>query len=129
LCWKSRKASESQPDFVWITSLVLAATVVIVPMIAPYNQVLLLPTILLLSRQAAWLWNKSLPTRVMVVASSIVILWQWVGSSALTVASTFASPDEVQRWWAAPLYTMLFVPLPVVALQLLSTREKHALPS
>jgi hypothetical protein len=124
LCWRFRKTSQSQPEFAWITSLVLTVTVVIVPMIAPYNMVLLLPTILLLLQQGAQLWNKSLLSRAMVIASCLVIFWQWIGSTAVTIGSALASPETVQQWWAAPLYSMLFVPLPVLALQLISGPSK-----
>jgi glycosyl transferase family 87 len=124
VCWRARKVSESQPEFVWITSLVLTVTVVIVPMIAPYNQVMLLPGILLLSQQRAQLWNKGLLSRTMVFASCLVIFWQWIGSTTVAIGSAFASADTVQEWWAAPLYSMLFVPLPVLALQLMSGPSK-----
>ena len=50
LCWRFRRASADSPAFHLILALVLAVTVVIVPKAAPYNQVLLLPGILLLVR-------------------------------------------------------------------------------
>ena len=119
LCWRFRKASQNEPEFIWITSLVLTVTVVIVPMIAPYNQVLLLPAILLLLQYGVRLWKKSLLNRAMVAASCLVVFWQWIASTAVTIGSLLASPDAVQQWWAAPLYASLFCPLFVLTLQML----------
>ena len=50
LVWKSRSEAAGAWGFSYATALVLALTVLIVPMYAPYNQILLLPAILMLTR-------------------------------------------------------------------------------
>ena len=120
LCWRARKGAVDSPQFLNATAFVLAVTVVIVPMIAPYNQVLLLPSILLLARRWPHLSTGNLPVRALSVICGAMIAWQWVGASALTIASAFVSPDRVQQWWAVPLFSSLFIPLSVVALHVAS---------
>ena len=51
--WKLRRERTDAPGFSAATALVLALTVLVIPMYAPYNQVLLLPAILLLVRERA----------------------------------------------------------------------------
>ena len=123
LCWRSRKASQLQPEFAWTTALVLTATVVVIPMMAVYNHVLLLPGILILTRQLPQLWRSSPVSRAIVLASAAIIAWPWVGATTLMVSSAFASPDQIQQWWALPLYSTLFIPLGVLALQLISSSK------
>ena len=126
LCWKSRKGSSSEPRFFLMTSLVLSATVVIVPMIAPYNQVLLLPAVLMLVRQWPELRKGSPLVRALAWGSAFMIAWPWFGSGLLTFFSAIAAPEQVQQWWAVPLYTSLFIPLWVFALQLVAWSRTSA---
>jgi MFS family permease len=46
--WRARREPEESPKFLTVTVLVLSVTVVIVPMVALYNQVLLIPGLLFL---------------------------------------------------------------------------------
>lgn len=126
LCWRSRKVSSSEPRFFVMTALVLSATIVIVPMIAPYNQVLLLPAVLMLVRQWTELRKGSALARTLTWGSVVMIAWPWFGSVLLTVSSAFAAPERVQQWWAVPLYTSLFIPLWVFALQLVAWSRTSA---
>src|SRR5579863_2651812 len=84
--WKFRRASTGTPTFNLITVLVLAITVAVVPKAAPYNQVLLLPGILVVLRNWRMVWQKSRPTRAMLIVSSAVISWPWLAAAALTIA-------------------------------------------
>jgi Glycosyltransferase family 87 len=116
LCWKARTTSADKHLFVFTTVLVLAATVVLVPMIAPYNQVLLLPAILFLVRERSELLDRDRPTRMLAVASALFIVWPWIGAAGLAVLSVVLSPARVQASWAFPVYTTLFIPLGVLSL-------------
>jgi glycosyl transferase family 87 len=121
--WKSRRAPADSPAFILMIALVLAVTVVIVPKAAPYNQVLLLPGILLVVRAWRILSRKSRMTRSVLVVSSLVVLWPWLAATALTVASLFLPAQTVQRGWAAPLWTSLAIPLSVALLLACGFRE------
>src|SRR5688572_7339223 len=96
LCWRARKLEETQPEFQRITSLVLAATVVILPMIVPYNHVLLLPAIFLLARDWARLKDYSWITRGLATVAVVLIAWPWIAASVLTVLSGFVRAEAVQ---------------------------------
>jgi hypothetical protein len=126
LCWKSRQIPRTKPRFIAMTALVLSATVVIVPMIAPYNQVLLVPAILMLVRQWPELRKGTPLVRALTWGAAVVIAWPWFGAGILTVSSAFAAPERVQQWWAVPLYSSLFIPLWVFALQLVAWSRTSA---
>jgi hypothetical protein len=125
-CWKARKSDETQPEFQRITSLVLAATVVILPMIVPYNHVLLLPAIFLLARDWAALKDYGPITRRLAVVSAALIAWPWIGAAILSASAAFVRAEQVQRFWTVPLFSSLFIPLGLVAWQLLSTSPRRS---
>jgi hypothetical protein len=115
-CWKFRRASTDSSAFNLMLVLVLAITVVVVPKAAPYNQVLLLPGILLLAQNCLVLWRKNRLARVILMTGWFLTFWPWLAATALTVAALFLPPESVQKGWALPVWTSLAIPLAVVAL-------------
>lgn len=122
-CWRARREPAGSQLFVLISSLVLAGTVVIVPMVAPYNQLLLLPGIFLIVRYHEDLWAEGARSRLCVVVGALIVFWPWLASVSLLLASAVLPPAEVQRAWAAPLYTSLWIPFVVLALLALCIRR------
>jgi hypothetical protein len=122
-CWKVRKTSADKSMFVFATVLVLSATVVIVPMIAPYNQVLLLPAILFLVQERSRLLDRDRPSRLLAVAAALCIAWPWIGAACLAILSVVFSPSKVQALWTLPVYTTLFIPIGVLSLLLVLSRR------
>ena len=116
VCWKRRSESTQSSGFALSLSIVLAATVVVIPMFAPYNQVLLLPAIFLIVRSWDAIWRRSAVTRVVCVVAAAMLLWPWLAALSLTAGSLFFPAASVQQGWAAPLYTSLGIPLGVLAL-------------
>jgi hypothetical protein len=116
LAWQKRRAPADSPDFSFTLVTVLAATVVVIPMFAPYNQLLLLPAIFLLAHSSAALWQRNLGTRMVFVVAVDLLVWPWLATLALAIASAFLPSTSVQQAWAAPLYTSLAIPLGVLAL-------------
>ena len=114
VCWRLRRESADTAAFSLVTAVVLAATVVIVPMVAPYNQLLLLPSVFLLVQQAGSNWNRSRLTRLAYVVSGLLVLWPWLATLCLSVATLIFPAGAVQRAWAVPLYTSLGIPLAVL---------------
>src|SRR5215470_3108990 len=55
-CWRRRLSAAGSEEFSCATSLVLAVNVLVIPSIAPYNQLLLLPAVFLVLRS----WKRSL---------------------------------------------------------------------
>ena len=120
LCWKSRTFPEGAVEFQHATALVLATSVVILPMIVPYNHVLLLPSVLLLAREWTTLSRRTLLTRALSIAALVLVAWPWLATTALIFLSATMPPEQVQKGWAVPLFSSLFIPAAVLALQLVS---------
>jgi hypothetical protein len=117
LCWRFRRASADSPAFILMLALIPAVTVVIIPKAAPYNQVLLLPGILLLVQGWGTFWQKGRRMRVIRLMCGLLFFWPWLAATALTVASLFLPAESVQKAWAVPLWTILAIP-PAVAVLL-----------
>jgi hypothetical protein len=103
--------------------VVLAATVVIVPMVAPYNQLLLLPSIFLLIHHASLNWSRGRLTRLAYIVSGLLVFWPWLATLCLSIAALILPPKLVQQAWATPLYTSLGIPLAVLGAVALSLSD------
>jgi hypothetical protein len=101
--------------------LVLALTVVIVPMFAPYNYVLLVPAILamLMSESSG---DPILPAvRVARALGAAVLVWSWIATLGLSAGYAWLSP-QIREWaWTIPLQSNFWVPVFVFGLALLDT--------
>ena len=101
--------------------LVLALTVVIVPMSAPYNQVLLAPAILALLRSESS-GDPILPAiRRARAVGYFLLVWPWIATIGLSLAYIWLTPELRQRLWPMPLYSSFMVPVFVFGLALLDT--------
>jgi hypothetical protein len=116
ICWRFRAEPAGSRVFSLVTTLVLAVTVIIIPMFAPYNYVLLLPGLLVLAENWSVLWTRNVIARAGCLLVAIAVAWPWVASMGLTLASLFLTPESVQRWWWLPLYTTAKMPMPIVCL-------------
>jgi hypothetical protein len=122
--WTVRKQPASSAEFGRALALVLALTVLIVPMYAPYNQVLLLPAILSLVKERPVLVRSSRAARIVYAAAALALAWQWIASTGLTV-TWFASPGEALKMWKLPFYATFTLPVLVFALALLSANHQQ----
>ncbi len=122
ICWRARKASASDELFIWATALVLAANLLVIPTIAPYNQLLLLPGIFLLPQS-----GKGVRTfgtmRLLVWAGAGCLLWPAFTAAALAVLSFFT--PAVLPFWQVPLWTSIVIPIPITASLALCIRQMH----
>jgi hypothetical protein len=123
ICWRLRRKGTNWFAFALISSLVLAATVVIVPMVAPYNQALLLPGIFLLVREGVRIWNKNRLARFSCLAAALLVLWPWAATVSLALASIALPMASLERAWAVPLYTSLGIPLGILGLLCFLVRD------
>jgi hypothetical protein len=114
--WRLRRVPVDSMAFRWMLILTLAVTVMVVPKSAPYNQVLLLPGILLTGQNWDLLWAKNRLTRIITAIAGFLISWPWLAAVSLTAASLFLPSESVQKAWAFPLYTSLAMPIAVVVL-------------
>lgn len=113
LCWKMRREPAESEAFGFCLVVVLAVTVLIIPMFAPYNQLLLLPGLLLALRYWKELGD-GWPGRLVYATAAAVIGWQWLGSLALMLASVILPASALQPLWALPLYTIAVIPFIVM---------------
>jgi hypothetical protein len=108
--WKFRREPANSVAFAFALALALALTVLVVPMYAPYNQVLLLPAILLLVRHRAGLLSRSSPMRLGYRLTGLTLLWPWAASLGLTVVYFFSARIAIAGWrW--PFFATLALPV------------------
>jgi len=117
--WRKRVELASSARFGGAFGLVLALTVVIVPMSALYNQVLLAPAILALVESQSSGAPVLRAVRLGRVAGGILLVWPWIATLGLSVTSVWLTPELRQRLWLMPLYSSLMLPILVFALLLL----------
>lgn len=123
LLWKLRRETAESPEFAAALAVVVALTVLVVPMYAPYNQVLLLPAILFLARsQSSAVASSSSP---IFWAAGLALAWQWMASLGLSVL-WFLSHDGALRGWKAPFYATFALPVLIFALAMLAARHPRS---
>lgn len=114
--WPVRRAPANSPEFGRALAVVLALTVLIVPMFAPYNQVLLVPAILALVR------STTSPTRILPairlarVIGAVLVVWPWIATLGLCAAYLWITPELRERLWPLPFYSNFLVPVFLFAL-------------
>jgi hypothetical protein len=116
VAWRHRRRPAGSWTHNRVTVLMLAATVVVIPKGSPYNQVLLIPGILLALRQARELWRRGPARRVVITICGLALFWPWLAAFGLLAASVFLPAESIQRAWLLPLYTTMAIPVAVLAL-------------
>ncbi|MFZ0774191.1 MAG: glycosyltransferase family 87 protein [Candidatus Sulfotelmatobacter sp.] len=124
LLWKLRGEPADAAEFGSATALVMALTVLVVPMYAPYNQVLLLPAILALARHRAFLISRSRSVRFLYVAGGFALAWQWIASIGLSGAYLFVSRPAALSGWKWPFLATFAMPVLIFALAFLEAQGR-----
>jgi len=120
LVWRSRKSEATTREFARATALVLALTILIVPMFMPYNQVLLLPPILVLV-EALTSPSPILPAfRFAGIVGFLPLVWPWVATLSLMALYPWLTPKLRQHIWLLPYYSNFMVPIFVFGLSALN---------
>lgn len=117
-CWRERRQAANTDAFAFTLSLVLAATILLIPTYAPYNQVLLIPALLVLVKERRMIWQGGIANRVLLVTTAGLIVWPWISSTALAGLSFVLPRETVERAWALPAWTVTQIPVAVAALML-----------
>lgn len=120
--WQVRREPEGSAAFQWSLAAVLATTLVIIPMFAPYNQVLLLPCLMLMVKTVHRLWQRGKLSRFLVVVVASSIFWPWLAALVLASALLVLPASTVEKAWPLPLGTTLMIPVSLVALMFFSRR-------
>src|SRR5262249_13327236 len=109
--WPGLRGEQQARSFTHAWILVVSLTILVVPMVAPYNQIFLLPAAMLLTRYAPELWRRDRLTRFLLGLTALVALWPWMASLALMAASVFLPPKIVQSAWKLPFATTFVLPI------------------
>jgi glycosyl transferase family 87 len=113
--WTRRKAAAESPEFVRVLSLFLVASLLVLPLLTPYNQLLLLLPVFMLVRDWGILprWGRG--------AFSVLIAWPFVSSAAL-----LAHPPQLDSLQRTPLLpSALLILTPFLVLWLMFTRSQR----
>jgi hypothetical protein len=127
-CWKNRAAQEGSNHFVINTCLVLAVTVLMVRTFAPYNQILLLPSLILLMRDRRVILEATKAGRLLWIVTATLVAWPEFASALLAGLSFILPRNLVLRSWALPLWTSLAIPVAVTALMFVYTHRTSSMP-
>jgi len=111
ICWRFRHVSKDAATFHWIFVTILAATNVVAPKQAPYNQLLLLAPVLLVVSYWPVLWASNTSFRAALAITTLILTWPWLAAFGITVASLFLANSSLQGAWQIPLYFLPLVPL------------------
>ena len=109
--WKLRHAPLASGDFCWMLALVMATTLAVIPMFAPYNQLILLPGLMAVAHTIRPLWRAGRVSRFLVTMSAVSVLWPWLAAAGLVVSLLLLPGTVVQRAWALPLYSNFAIPM------------------
>lgn len=112
--WRHRSLDADKPGFLLVTSLMLAATVVVIPTLAPHAQLLLLPGWLILLRNRAALPAPNPLSRLLPLAAWALLAWPWTATFGLLIARIWFSTNSLERFWHLPLYTSPVTPIIVM---------------
>jgi hypothetical protein len=118
LCFKRIKPPEHTVVFQASTCLLMSLTVLTVPKFALYNQVLLLPAILLFARDRRTIWEGNFIGRTLLIMVTILLAWPGLSCTVLAGLSFIWPQETVERAWSVPLWTVPQIPVGVAALML-----------
>jgi len=106
---------------------VLAMTVILTPVsnYALYNQVLLLPAVLMLARERQQIWGANRVSRLLLSLTAILLLWPWLTNVVLSALSFVLPLEVVHRAWVVPFWTVLPFPLAVAAMVLNTNYQRR----
>jgi hypothetical protein len=111
ICWRWRKVTADSEPFGWALASVAAVTLVVLPKLAAYNQLLLIPALLVLTRGYLKLSSTGFLGRAMTKAAFACQIWQWLAAAVLAICSLLVSAPRLRSAAEVPLYTLLAFPL------------------
>jgi hypothetical protein len=117
--FKNRRAAIGDPAFAALAALTLAVTAVVTPSYSLYNQIILLPALLMLARDFQLLWNRNRISRILLRLAAALLLWQWLTSIVLAGLSFVLPLRSFEAAWPVPLWTVHFLAVSVAGLVLM----------
>jgi hypothetical protein len=108
--WRLRREESGTQGFGLAVVVTVTASVLVVPKVASYDQLFLLPAVLWLLPQVSRLRSSRPALRLMFWITLAALLWPWTASCAL-FAVHLASDPTARYLWKAPVYTVLLIPV------------------
>jgi hypothetical protein len=121
--WRNRRASEETPAFQWLLCFTLATTLVVIPMFAPYNQLLLLPGVMMALRARKELLQSGHLSRFFCWMTAGSIGFPLLTAACLAIALAFLPGATVQKAWGLPFYPSFAIPITTYGLLLVSRND------
>jgi hypothetical protein len=128
-CWKERRQPANSFSFAFILCLVLTITILVIPSSSTYNQVLLIPALLLLIKERHRIWRRSQANRALFSLLAALILWPWISGIALATLSFILPLSAFNHVWAIPVWTVTPVPIALAAVMLVNYYQRAFTPS
>jgi len=127
--WKERRQPANSFSFAFILCLVLAIAILVIPSSSTYNQVLLLPALLLLIKERHRIWRRSQASRAVFALLAALIAWPWISGIALATLSFILPQSAFNRVLAIPVWTVTPVPIALAAVMLVNYYQRAFTPS
>lgn len=115
LVWRLRSYPASSPQFQFAVSFTLATTLLVIPMFAPYNQILLLPAAMMLIRATMHRPNIGFLSRFFVFVMKLSVAWPFLTAALLLMALPLIPSQVVDKGVGLPFYSTLSLPISVFA--------------
>ncbi len=115
LLWRWKGSEAGSDTFRLGIAWAAAVTLSVLPKLAAYNQLLLVPALMVLLGRWQDILKGGLITRSLAKAALASQLWQWIAALGLAVCSLAISPRLARSAANAPLYTLLGLPPLVLA--------------
>ena len=128
LLWRWKGSEEGSDTFRLGIAWAAAVTLSVLPKLAAYNQLLLVPALMVLLGRWQDILNGGLITRSIAKAALASQLWQWIAALGLAACSLAISPQWARSAAEAPLYTLLALPPLVLAAVALLTLSRGPAP-
>lgn len=121
--WRTRCADQDTGAFQWSLCFTLATTLLVIPTFALYNQLLLLPGLMMGVRAKRELWKKSRLSRFFCAITALSVGWPFFAAACMVIALGFLSGPTVEKGWGLPVVFPSFaVPITIYSL-LMASRD------
>jgi hypothetical protein len=121
--WRLRRMAIPSVEFGWLLAVTIATTLMVIPMYAPYNRLLLLPALMMILRALPKLREAGIVARVLVMLTGLSVLWPWIAAVALLLGLLILPASAVENLWAVPLWTNFAIPTVILGLLLVCRKS------
>lgn len=122
--WKNRRCAADSSAFAAMVSLALAVTLLVIPNFHFYDQVIMLPALLVLARERQRMWDRDRMSRALLIFAAVLLMWPWLVSVVLACLSFVLPLELVERAWTVPGWTALLLPVAVFGLMLIHCYQR-----